>query len=212
MTAVDFAENYAENGSWQEILRGKTVGVGLTGSFCTMRKVLDELKRLKTVPQVELVPILSENVQRLDSKFGRAAEWREALAAMGAQEPILTIPQAEPIGPSACLDVLMLAPCTGNTLAKLACGITDGPVLMAAKAHLRNQKPLLIAPASNDALAANAKNLGILLNSKNVFFVPMGQDDPERKPASLIFDAQMLLPALGLAVQGRQIQPILRQY
>ncbi|MBQ3199504.1 MAG: dipicolinate synthase subunit B [Firmicutes bacterium] len=208
MTAVDFAEN----GSWQESLRGKTVGVGLTGSFCTMRKVLDELKRLKSVPGVELVPILSENVQRLDSKFGRAAEWREALAAMGAREPILTIPQAEPIGPSACLDVLMLAPCTGNTMAKLACGITDGPVLMAAKAHLRNQKPLLIAPASNDALAANAKNLGMLLNSKNVFFVPMGQDDPERKPTSLIFDAQMLLPALGLAVQGRQIQPILRQY
>ena len=208
MTAVDFVEN----SNWQEILRGKTVGVGLTGSFCTMRKVLNELRRLKSVPGVELVPILSENVQRLDSKFGRAAEWCEALAAMGAREPILTIPQAEPIGPSACLDVLMLAPCTGNTMAKLACGITDGPVLMAAKAHLRNQKPLLIAPASNDALAANAKNLGLLLNSKNVYFVPMGQDDPLKKPSSLIFDTQMLLPALALAVQGRQIQPILRQY
>lgn len=199
-------------GDWREVLRGKTVGVGLTGSFCTMRQVLAKLKELKTVPDLKLIPVLSENVQRLDSKFGRAAEWREQLAALGAAAPILSIPEAEPIGPTACLDVMLLAPCTGNTLAKLALGLTDGPVLMAAKAHLRNQKPLLIALASNDALAANAKNLGLLLNAKNVYFVPLGQDDPLKKPASLIFDQEALLPALAAAYQGRQLQPVLREY
>lgn len=197
---------------WQEVLRGKTVGVGLCGSFCTMRRVLARLKELKEGAGAEIIPILSENVQRLDSKFGEAAEWRGQLAAMGAAEPILTIPQAEPIGPNSSLDVMMLAPCTGNTLAKLALGITDGAVLMAAKAHLRNQKPLLIALATNDALGANAKNLGLLLNCKNIYFVPLGQDDPVKKPASLIFDDELLLPALAEALSGRQIQPILREY
>lgn len=197
--------------NWQEELCGKTIGVGLCGSFCTMRRVLARLYELKAGCDVEIIPILSENVQRLDSKFGAAAEWREQLAEIAA-EPILTIPEAEPIGPNSPLDVMMLAPCTGNTLAKLAMGITDGAVLMAAKAHLRNQKPLLIALATNDALSANAKNLGLLLNCKNIYFVPLGQDDPVRKPASLIFDDALLLPALAEASQGRQIQPILREY
>ncbi len=197
---------------WQRQLSGKTVGVGLCGSFCTMRRVLARLHQLKAGCDVKIIPILSENVQKLDCKFGPAAEWRAELAKMGADEPLLTIPQAEPIGPTACLDVMMLAPCTGNTLAKLAMGITDGAVLMAAKAHLRSQKPLLIALASNDALAANAKNLGLLLNAKNIYFVPLGQDDPQKKPASLIFDDELLLPALAEALQGRQIQPILREY
>ena len=197
---------------WQDVLRGKTVGVGLCGSFCTMRRVLARLAELKAESGAEIIPVLSENVQRLDSKFGRAAEWRNALAEMGAAEPILTIPDAEPIGPKSPLDIMMLAPCTGNTLAKLAMGITDGAVLMAAKAHLRNQKPLLIALATNDALGANAKNLGLLLNCKNIFFVPLGQDDPIKKPASLIFDDKLLLPALSEALNGRQLQPILREY
>lgn len=197
--------------NWQEELRGKTVGVGLCGSFCTMRRVLARLYELKAGCEVEIIPILSENVQRLDSKFGPAAEWRAQLAEIAA-EPILTIPAAEPIGPNSPLDVMMLAPCTGNTLAKLAMGITDGAVLMAAKAHLRNQKPLLIALATNDALSANAKNLGLLLNCKNIYFVPLGQDDPIKKPASLIFDDGLLLPALAEASRGRQIQPILREY
>lgn len=197
---------------WQAALDGKTVGVGLCGSFCTMQRVLNKLAELKQGCNVKIVPILSENVQRLDSKFGPAADWRRQMAEMGAERPLVTIPQAEPIGPGALLDVMMLAPCTGNTLAKLALGITDGAVLMAAKAHLRNGRPLLIALASNDALSANAKNLGLLLNVKNVYFVPLGQDDPERKPASLIFDDELLLPALGEALCGRQIQPILREY
>jgi dipicolinate synthase subunit B len=201
-----------ETENWQEKLRDKTIGVGLTGSFCTMRKVLGKLAELQQIEGVRLLPVLSEHVQQLDSKFGRASEWREALAEMGANEPITTIPGAEPIGPTAMLDVMMLAPCTGNTLAKLACGIIDDPVLMAAKAHLRNEKPLLIALASNDALGLNAKNLGLLLNAKNVFFVPFGQDDPVKKPNSLIFDEKMLLPALALALDGRQIQPIIREY
>ncbi|HIU10444.1 MAG TPA: dipicolinate synthase subunit B [Candidatus Avidehalobacter gallistercoris] len=202
----------AEYTNWREILRDKTIGVGLTGSFCTMRRVLAKLRELKTLPGVELIPILSENVQNLDSKFGRAVEWREELADMGAAAPLLSIPAAEPIGPTACLDVMLLAPCTGNSMAKLALGITDGPVLMAAKAHLRNQKPLLIALATNDALGANAKNLGALLNVKNVYFVPLGQDDPLKKPASLIFDAEVLLPALAAAACGKQLQPVLREY
>jgi len=199
---------------WPELLAGKTIGVGLCGSFCTMRKVLAELARLAELPGVDIWPVLSENVQRLDSKFGKAAEWREALAGMGAavRRPILTIPEAEPIGPLSPLDVMVLAPCTGNTLARLAWGITDGPVLMAAKAHLRNEKPLLVALASNDALGLNAKNLGLLLAAKNIYFVPLGQDDPVKKPNSLIFDEKLLLPALAAALQGRQLQPLLRQY
>lgn len=196
---------------WQKELSGKTVGVGLCGSFCTMRRVLARLHELKAGCDVRIIPILSENVQRLDSKFGAAAEWRTQLAEI-ADEPILTIPDAEPIGPNSPLDVMMLAPCTGNTMAKLAMGITDGAVLMAAKAHLRNQKPLLIALATNDALSANAKNLGLLLNCKNIYFVPLGQDDPIKKPASLIFDDELLLPALAQASRERQIQPILREY
>lgn len=199
---------------WQQTLRGKTIGVGLCGSFCTMRKVLRELARLAELPGVDIWPVLSENVQHLDNKFGRAVEWRRALADMGevVRQPITTIPDAEPIGPLSPLDVMMLAPCTGNTLARLAMGITDGPVLMAAKAHLRNEKPLLIALASNDALGLNAKNLGLLLNAKNIYFVPLGQDDPIKKPNSLIFDEKLLLPALAAALQGRQLQPLLREY
>ena len=199
---------------WPQALAGKTIGVGLCGSFCTMRKVLHELAVLSELPGVEIWPVLSENVQKLDSKFGPAAEWRAALDGMGAvvRKPITTIPEAEPIGPLAPLDVMMLAPCTGNTLARLALGITDGPVSMAAKAHLRNEKPLLIALASNDALGLNAKNLGLLLNAKNVYFVPLGQDDPIKKPNSLIFDEKLRLPALAAALQGRQLQPLLREY
>lgn len=197
---------------WRQVLAGQNIGVGMTGSFCTMSRVLDKLAELTRLPGVVLQPILSENVQQLDSKFGPAALWRQRLAAMGAAEPICTIPTAEPIGPNAPLSVMLLAPCTGNTLAKLAYGITDGPVLMAAKAHLRNQRPLLIALASNDALGLNAKNLGLMLNAKNVYFVPLGQDDPLKKPNSLIFDQELLLPALAAAIEGRQLQPVLREY
>ncbi len=205
-----YMQNLAED--WRRQLSGKTIGVGLCGSFCTMRKVLEELARLAELPGVDIWPVLSQNVQRLDSKFGPAAEWREALAAMGGavRQPICTIPEAEPIGPLSPLDVMMLAPCTGNTLAKLALGITDGPVLMAAKAHLRGGKPLLIALASNDALGLNAKNLGLLLAAKNIYFVPLGQDDPIKKPNSLIFDSKLLLPALAAALNRRQIQPLLK--
>lgn len=201
-----------EYAGWREALAHKHIGVGMTGSFCTMSRVLDKLEELCRLPGVSLQPILSENVQRLDSKFGPAALWRQRLAAMGAAEPICTIPAAEPIGPGAPFEVMVLAPCTGNTLAKLAYGITDGPVLMAAKAHLRNQRPLLIAFASNDALGLNAKNLGLLLNVKNIYFVPLGQDDPEKKPNSLIFDQELFLPALAAALNGHQLQPVLREY
>ncbi len=199
---------------WPQLLAHKTIGVGLTGSFCTMRKVLNQLARLAELPGVDIWPVLSGNVQQLDSKFGQAAEWREALAALApvVRPPICTIPEAEPIGPQSPLDVMLLAPCTGNTLARLAMGLTDGPVLMAAKAHLRNEKPLLIALASNDALGLNAKNLGLLLAAKQIYFVPLGQDDPLKKPNSLIFDDKLLLPAAAAALQRRQLQPVLREF
>ncbi len=189
-------------------LAGKKIGLALTGSFCTLAQVLPQLERLLAAGAT-VQPILSERVQSLDTKFGAAADWREALQRLGCEPPLLTIPQAEPIGPSACLDILVIAPCSGNTLAKLANGITDGVVLMAAKAHLRNGRPLVIALASNDALGVNAKNLGLLLNMKNVYFVPFRQDSPHSKPNSLVFAAAALPATVGAALEGRQLQPLL---
>ena len=123
---------------------------------------------------------------------------------------MLTIPQAEPIGPKGFLDILVLFPCTGNTIAKLANGITDSPVLMAAKAHLRNNKPLLISLSTNDALGMNMKNIGLLLNAKHIYFIPFGQDNPEKKPNSMIAHTNLLIPSIEAALEGKQIQPIIR--
>lgn len=193
-------------------LRGRKVGVALTGSFCTMAKVMVLIEKLINEEEAIVYPILSENVRDLDSKFGKAEDWKQHLKAMGCKEPITTIPDAEPIGPTGFLDILLICPCSGNTMAKLCHGITDGPVLMAAKAHLRNEKPLVIALATNDGLGMNAKNLGELLNIKNIYFVPFGQDNAEKKPNSIIFDERKVIEALVLALDGRQIQPILIQY
>ena len=189
-------------------LSSYTIGYGITGSFCTFEKTkiaVGELVKLGAA----VVPIFSYNVQRMDTRFGGAKEFMEAVEEITGNHGIKTIQEAEPIGPKANLDVMVIAPCTGNTMAKLWNGITDSPVLMASKAHLRNQKPLVISISTNDAMGMNFKNIGNLMNTKNIYFVPFGQDDYKKKPASLIGDLKLLPDTINLAMEGRQIQPVL---
>lgn len=188
-------------------LSSYNIGYGITGSFCTFEKTkiaVGELVKLGAA----VVPIFSYNVQRMDTRFGGAKEFMEAVEEITGNHGIKTIQEAEPIGPKANLDVMVIAPCTGNTMAKLWNGITDSPVLMASKAHLRNQKPLVISISTNDAMGMNFKNIGNLMNTKNIYFVPFGQDDYKKKPASLIGDLKLLPDTIDLAMEGRQIQPV----
>ncbi|OLR62153.1 dipicolinate synthase subunit B [Anaerostipes sp. 992a] len=189
-------------------LKGKRVGIALTGSFCTYEKVFQELKKL-TDEGALVQTIFSDAAGTIDSRFGKAEDFIKKAEEITRQKPMLTIPEAEPIGPDSLLDILVLFPCTGNTIAKLANGITDTPALMAAKAHLRNNKPLLISISTNDALGMNMKNIGLLLNAKNIYFVPFGQDNPEKKPNSMIAHTELLIPSLEAALHGRQYQPII---
>ena len=184
-----------------------TIGFALCGSFCTYSKVFPILELLSRDHTV--IPILSDAGSCIDSRFGSADEHIQIVSEICGCEPILTIPQAEPIGPKKMLDALIIAPCTGNTLAKLSHGIADGPVTMAAKSHLRNGRPLLIAVSTNDALSAAAENIGRLLVRKHIFFVPFGQDDPFEKPTSMVADFGKIPLALEAAMDGRQMQPIL---
>ena len=190
-------------------LKGKKVGVALTGSFCTYEKVFVQLRKLKQ-EGAEIVTIFSNASQTIDSRFGSPEDFMKEAEEITGSRPLLTISQAEPIGPKSLLDLLIILPCTGNTAAKLANGITDSPVLMAAKAHLRNEKPLLLSISTNDALGMNMKNIGILLNVKHIFFVPFGQDDPEKKPNSMTARTEMLIPAAEAALEERQYQPVIR--
>lgn len=178
----------------------------MTGSFCTHRKALDILKKM--ADRTEVLPIVSECVYATDTRFGTADELLTQLRTLCGREPIHTIPDAEPLGPKIALDALVICPCTGNTLAKIAAGITDTSVTMAAKAHLRCDRPLVLALCSNDALAANLKNIGTLMEKKCVFFVPMRQDDPVKKPHSLVADFSMLSDTLRLAAEGKQLHPV----
>lgn len=189
-------------------LRGKNIGFALTGSFCTLAKVMPEIEKL-TKEGAEVTPIISESVDRLDTKFGKADEWKKQLTDLTGKNIISSIVEAEPIGPKALLDILVVAPCTGNTLGKLANSITDTSVTMAVKAHLRNNRPVVIAISTNDGLGANAKNIGLLMNMKNVYMVPFGQDDPKRKINSLVADMEMILPTVVDALNGKQIEPLL---
>jgi len=185
-------------------------GVGLTGSFCTFSCVFESLEEIKAKwPGIDLTFVLSEHVQALSCRFCAPEETLARAKILTANEIITTIPQAEPLGPGNLLDLFVIAPCTGNTLAKLAAGITDTSVLMAAKGHLRNGKPLLIHLASNDALGLNLKNIGTLLNTKHIFFVPFGQDSPGAKPNSLVAKAALLPAAMEAALRGEQLQPLL---
>ena len=190
-------------------LKGKKIGVALTGSFCTYEKAFAQLRKLKE-EGAELVTIFSNASQTIDSRFGSPEDFMKEAEEITGSRPLLTISQAEPIGPKSLLDLLIILPCTGNTVAKLANGITDSPVLMAAKAHLLNEKPLLISISTNDALGMNMKNIGILLNVKHIFFVPFGQDAPEKKPNSMIARTEMLIPAAEAALEERQYQPVIQ--
>ena len=183
------------------------LGLALCGSYCTYEKVMTAAERLCV--KYDVTPIMSENSASTDTRFGTAEGFRKRLTALTGREPIDTIAAAEPIGTGATLDVLLIAPCTGNTLAKLAAGVTDTAVTMAAKAHLRNGRPVVIAVSTNDGLAASARNIGDLLNRKNVFFVPFYQDDPKKKPTSLAADLDRVEATVEAALDGRQIQPIL---
>ena len=184
-----------------------TVGFALCGSFCTFASVfpiMEELSEKHTV-----IPIFSQNAATIDTRFGAAREHLVRAEAICGRTPIYTIEEAEPIGPKKLLDVLIIAPCTGNTLAKLAHSIADTPVTMAAKSHLRNGRPVLIAVSTNDALSGAAENIGKLLARKNYYFVPFGQDDPRGKPTSMVADFRKIPEALTLAIEEKQLQPIL---
>ncbi|MEE0111591.1 MAG: dipicolinate synthase subunit B [Oscillospiraceae bacterium] len=183
------------------------VGFAMCGSFCTYSKVFPIMELLSRDYQV--VPVFSEAAYTVDSRFGTAKEHIETAQEICGTEPLHTISQVEPIGPKKLFDILVIAPCTGNTLAKLAHGIADGPVTMAAKSHLRNGRPVLVAVSTNDALAGAAENIGKLLARKHYYFVPFGQDDACGKPTSMVADFTKIPQALEAALEGRQLQPIL---
>lgn len=192
-------------------VKGKTVGFALTGSFCTYSKVIPEIQNLKN-EGAKIIPIVSENAASTDTRFGNASYFLNLIEDITEKKPICTIAAAEPIGPGKWLDALVVAPCTGNTLSKIANGIADTTVTLAVKSHLRNQRPVVIAVSSNDALGANAKNLGLLAERKNIFFVPFGQDDFKEKQNSLVAHMNMIIPALKFALEGKQLQPLLVSY
>ncbi len=183
------------------------IGYAFCGSFCTLSHSLAAFRRLHA-DGVDLLPIFSERVYETDTRFWRAEEFRESVEALAGRTVIHTIVDAEPLGPEKPLDALIISPCTGNTLAKIARGITDSSVTMAAKAHLRADRPLLIALASNDSLSANLANISTLLLRKQVFFVPMRQDDPTRKPHSLVADFTAVSDSLTAALESRQTRPL----
>ena len=191
-----------------ETLSGRRIGFAMTGSFCTFSQVFPAAAAL-TQAGAELYPILSENAWSLDTRFFSAAEVRARLEAICGREIWHTLPQVEPIGPKKLLDLLIIAPCTGSTLGKLAAGIYDTPVAMAAKSHLRNDRPVLLAVSTNDGLSMSARSIGTLMAWKNVFFVPFGQDDPVKKPTSLVAHMGLIPEAAGAALVGRQLQPVL---
>lgn len=189
-------------------LRGKNVGVAFTGSYCTFDKIYPEIERLQK-EGANVYTIFSERSQTTDTRFGKAQDFLQRARDLTGNEPITTIVEAERLGPSNTLDIIVIAPCTGNTLAKMANAITDSAVLMAAKGLLRNGRPLVIAVSTNDALSNNLKNIGLLINAKNVYFVPLGQDNYKGKPNSMVAHFDLILPTLEEALDGRQLQPIM---
>jgi len=184
------------------------VGYAICGSFCTHKKALEILRKF-VESGIDIMPILSENSCNISTRFGKAEDFIKNVEDITQKKIIRSIEESEKIGPNRNLEIMIIAPCTGNTLAKLANGITDTCVTMAAKAHLRNQKPLVIGLCTNDALSVNLINIGIMLNKKNVFFVPMYQDDTEAKPASLVCDMDLVMKTYEMALQRKQIQPVL---
>ncbi len=189
-------------------MKNPTVGFALTGSFCTFERALTAMEQMIALGY-DIVPIMSFNAYSTDTRFGTSEYFIKRIESSAGHKIIHTINEAEPIGPKKLLDALVICPCTGNTLAKLSAGIADTPVTLAAKSHLRNLRPLIIAISTNDALAAAAHNIGILENRKNYFFVPYRQDDPSEKPNSAVADFDMLPAAVEAALDGRQLRPVL---
>src|SRR6478672_7308897 len=190
--------------NWQ----GKTVGYAITGSHCTFEEVMPVISRF-VAEGANVIPIISNSVLTTDTRFGTAQNWQKQLKDITGNDIISTIVEAEPLGPSKLLDVLVIAPCTGNTTSKLANAMTDSPVLMAAKAQMRNQRPLVLAISTNDGLGLNAANIAKLLITKNIYFVPYGQDAPMVKPNSLVARMDLIMPTCENALQGKQFQPLL---
>ena len=186
----------------------KTLGFALCGSFCTFEKAVQQMEILSR--SYKILPIMSQNAYSTDTRFGKAQEWVRRVEEIAGSPVIHTMVQAEPIGPKGLVDVLAVAPCTGNTLSKIAAGITDTPVTMAVKSALRIGIPVVLCCATNDAMAASGPNLLRLLNTKNVYLVPLRQDDPMKKPVSLVADFSLLPQTIGLALEGRQLQPVLQ--
>ena len=187
----------------------KRLGLALCGSYCTYEKLFQAAEKLADT--YDLIPIMSENAAETDTRFGTATEHITRLMLLSGRKVVTTIAEAEPLGPAQPMDALLIAPCTGNTLAKLSHGITDTAVTMAAKAHLRNGRPVIIALSTNDGLSGSAENIARLLNRKHFYFVPFRQDDPAKKPRSLQADFSLLEETVRAALQGRQLQPILKE-
>ena len=191
------------------MLKDVKVGLGITGSFCNFTKIKPQVDMLKGAGVSKIIPIVSYSVLEETTKFSSPSEVKELLEKETGEEIVDTITKAEPIGPKDLVDIIVVAPCTGNTLAKLANGITDTPVLMAVKAHIRNNKPVVLGISTNDALGTNGQNLMKLLNTKNVYLIPFTQDNPEVKPKSLVYDYTKLVDTLENALAGKQIQPLI---
>lgn len=189
-------------------LNGINIGFAITGSFCTFDKIMIELEKLKE-EGANITPILSFHAGSMDTRFGKASDFKNKIEKITGNPLILTIEDAEPLGPENLLDILIIAPCTGNTIAKLSNGITDTPVLMAAKSHMRNNKPLVISISTNDALGLNLINIGQMLSTKGIYFVPFTQDNYEKKPKSMVAKTELIIETLEKALDGVQIQQLL---
>lgn len=190
---------------------GLKIGFAITGSHCTLSEIIKVMQRL-VEEGADVTTIISYSIESMDTRFGTAKEWDHQFQEITQKETIQTIPDAEPIGPKKMFDCVVIAPCTGNTLAKLANGIIDTPVLMAAKSHLRNQKPVVLAISTNDGLGLNARNIGTLLITKNIYLVPFGQDNPQVKANSLVAHMDKVPETILMACAGKQIQPVLLDY
>ncbi len=188
--------------------RTDTIGFALTGSYCTFSKVIPQMEVL--VHQgYRVIPIISEHTSLTDTRFGTAEKWKEHITAITGETILQSLPQVEPIGPKRLLDLLVIAPCTGNTIAKMANGIADTSVTLAAKSHLRNNRPVVVAISTNDGLGANARNIGVLLSRKHIYMVPFGQDDCIEKENSLVADFTLLPETVSAALEEKQLQPVL---
>lgn len=190
-------------------LQGRRIGVAMAASHCNLARAMSQLQVL-VAEGADVVPVISSNVRTTETRFGTPDDWITQIEHITGKRPFATIPEVEPFGPKVVLDCLVLMPCTGNTMAKLANAINDSPVTMAAKAQMRNHRPVVLAITTNDALGMNARNLGVLLGARNIYFVPFGQDNPTGKPTSVDADIEgYLVPTILAAMEGRQIQPLL---